>query len=101
MKTSIGKFSYSPDLRVEIFRFAISEIRKHFDGPIALCKETVDVWRAVGLDPRRCACVCQYEEADLLQRATDADRTLPEQGDEARVNEGGREVAAAGNDQKT
>ena len=97
MKTSIGKYSYPQDLRVEIFRFVMSEIRKRFDGPIALCKETVDVWRAVGLDPRRCACVCQYGEADLLRRTAGADRTLPEQGDETRVNEGGAGPAAAGN----
>jgi spore photoproduct lyase len=98
MKTSIGKYSYSEALRVEIFRFAISEIRKRFDGPIALCKETIDVWRAVGLDPRRCACACQCGEADLLRRATGTDRTLPEQGDEARVNEGGAGAAAEDDD---
>jgi len=98
MKTSVGKYSYPQDLRVEIFRFAISEIRKHFAGPVALCKETVDVWHAVGLDPGRCACVCQYNAADLLRRDTDADRTLSEQEDEARVHEGGAGAAAAGND---
>ena len=67
-KTSVGKFSYPRDLRVAIFRFVIGQIRRHFSGPVALCKETVDVWKAVGLDPRRCACVCQYGEADLLAR---------------------------------
>jgi len=67
-KLSTGKHSYRPSIRIEIFRFVISEIRKHFDGPVALCKETIDVWQAVGLDPRRCACVCQYEEANLLRQ---------------------------------
>lgn len=34
-----------------IFRFAISEIRKYFDGTVALCKEATSLWPAVGLDP--------------------------------------------------
>jgi spore photoproduct lyase len=65
MKTSVGKYSYPETLRVKIFRFAISEIRKHFTGPVALCKETASAWAGVGLDPHRCQCVCQFDVADL------------------------------------
>jgi len=49
-----------------MFSFVISEIRKYFDGPIALCKEIPRLWSMVGLDPRYCRCVCQYEAANLL-----------------------------------
>ncbi len=66
-KKSVGKYSYPEKQRVEIFKFAINEIRRHFDGPIALCKETVPVWRAVGLDSGRCRCVCQFDEAALTE----------------------------------
>ena len=66
MKTSVGKVSYSEELRVKVFRFVISEIRRHFDGPLALCKETETVWRSVGLDPACCECVCQYDHAGLF-----------------------------------
>jgi len=66
MKTSVGKVSYPEELRVEVFRFVISEVRRHFDGPVALCKETETVWRSVGLDPAHCECVCQYDHAGLF-----------------------------------
>jgi len=65
-KISVGKISYPRTTRVEVFRFIIAEIRKHFAGPIALCKETLDVWREVSLAPPRCRCVCQFAEADLV-----------------------------------
>ena len=66
MKISVGKMSYPENLRIKLFRTAITEIRKYFGGPIALCKEVVGVWYAVGLNPRQCECVCQYESADLI-----------------------------------
>ncbi len=66
MKSSIGKYSYPQKLRLEMFSFVISEIRKYFDGPIALCKEISNLWSDVGLDPRHCRCVCQFDEANLL-----------------------------------
>jgi spore photoproduct lyase len=97
MKTSVGKYSYPETLRVEIFRFAISEIRKHFAGPVALCKETVDVWRAVGLDPGRCACVCQYGAADLLRRDAGAVPISSKNTGETPVNEGGSNSSAEDN----
>ena len=65
-KVSVGKYSYPSELRVELFRFAIGEIRKYFGGPIALCKEVKEVWNTVGLDHRHCRCVCQYDEAELF-----------------------------------
>lgn len=65
-KVSIGKYSYPQPLRVELFRFTIGEIRRYFNGPIALCKEIKGLWPTVGLDPQRCECVCQYGTANLL-----------------------------------
>jgi hypothetical protein len=93
MKTSVGKYSYPQDLRIGIFRFAISEIRKHFAGPVALCKETVDVWRAIGLDPSQCQCVCQYDTADLLRRDAGAVHTSSKNTGETPVNEGGKDAS--------
>jgi len=65
-KESVGKYSYPEDVRVELFRFAIGEIRRYSDGPVALCKEVERVWRAVGLDPAHCKCVCQFGDAKLF-----------------------------------
>lgn len=64
-KKSVGKYSFSPGLRAEIFEFAIKEIRKYSDCDIALCKETHDVWQAVGLNPAECKCVCKYGSVDM------------------------------------
>jgi len=55
----VGKYSFSEQARIAIFRFAIREIRKHSDCTIALCKESQNVWGNVGLNPSRCDCVCQ------------------------------------------
>jgi len=65
-KISIGKYSYPAALHVELFRFAIKEIRRYFKGPIALCKEVEEAWNAVGLDPKHCRSVCQYDEPRLF-----------------------------------
>lgn len=62
---SIGKYSFPQEQRIEIFQFAIKEIRKYSECAIALCKETKDVWGAVGLDLKECKCVCQYDCADM------------------------------------
>jgi spore photoproduct lyase len=80
-KVSVGKISYPRTTRVEVFRFIIAEIRKHFAGPIALCKETRDVWREVSLDPSRCRCVCQFAEADLGGPARQGSAEPPERRD--------------------
>ena len=66
-KKSEGKYSFSQDQRTEMFQFAIKEIQKHSDCDIALCKETKDVWEAVGLDLKACKCVCQYDSADMTK----------------------------------
>ena len=68
-KISVGKYSYPEELRIEIFQTVINEVRKHFIGPVALCKENVDVWRAVGLNPEQCECVCQHDSADIVHRS--------------------------------
>lgn len=60
-----GKYSFSAEKRAEIFRFLIDEIRKYTNCPIALCKESADVWQKVGLDLSRCSCVCQLEFVDM------------------------------------
>ena len=44
-----GKYSFSEEKRAEIFSFAIAEMRKYSDCPIALCKESASVWEKVGL----------------------------------------------------
>lgn len=65
---SIGKYSFPVEQRIEIFKFAIEEIRKYSKCDIALCKETAEVWEAVGLDLKECKCVCQYDCADMVNR---------------------------------
>jgi ParB/RepB/Spo0J family partition protein len=72
-KTSVGKYSFSEEQRIEMFNFAIGEIRKYApDVTIALCKETEAVWTATGLDLEKCQCVCQYKSADMSKRMGDA-----------------------------
>jgi spore photoproduct lyase len=56
---SVGKFSFSENVRTIIFNFVIQEIRKHSDCSIALCKESRAVWANVGLNSSQCDCVCQ------------------------------------------
>jgi ParB/RepB/Spo0J family partition protein len=65
---SIGKYSFPVEQRIEIFKFAIEEIRKYSECDIALCKETSEVWEAVELDLKECKCVCQYDCADMVNR---------------------------------
>jgi spore photoproduct lyase len=60
-----GKYSFSEDKRVEIFKYIIDQIRKFSDCKIALCKESSDLWNRVGLELSRCSCVCQLENADM------------------------------------
>ena len=63
-----GKYSFSVEQRTEIFQFVINEIRKYSDCPVALCKESAELWDNLGLDRSRCRCVCQYEYANLSNR---------------------------------
>ena len=60
-----GKYSFSESKRSEIFSFAVNEIRKYSNCRIALCKESENVWRQVGLDVSRCSCVCQLDYAEM------------------------------------
>lgn len=64
-RPAVGKYSYDEHKRAEIFSFAIDEIRKYSDCRIALCKESADVWRNVGLELSRCSCVCQLDYANM------------------------------------
>jgi len=64
-RPSFGKRSFSEEKRVEIFNFAINEIRKYSDCKIALCKESANVWDAVDLNCSECSCVCQFDFADM------------------------------------
>ncbi len=63
-----GKYSFDEEKRAEIFAFAVNEIRKHSNCRIALCKEKESVWKSAGLEPSRCACVCQLDEAVMPQQ---------------------------------
>jgi len=57
-----GKYSFDEQKRVEIFSFAVNEIRKYSTNcRIALCKESAGVWEKVGLPLSRCSCVCQLD----------------------------------------
>jgi len=60
-----GKYSFPAEKRAEIFNFIIGKIRKYTDCPIALCKESADVWQKVGLDLSRCSCACQLDYVDM------------------------------------
>jgi spore photoproduct lyase len=64
-KTSEGKYSFSEERRIEIFKFAVDEIRKYSNCPLSLCKETHAVWAGAGLDPSDCKCVCEYGSYDM------------------------------------
>ena len=66
-KSKSGKYSFTEKQRIEIFNFIISEIRKHSDCTIALCKESARVWKKVELQLSRCSCVCQLDYKDMTQ----------------------------------
>jgi spore photoproduct lyase len=61
-----GKYSFSEEERAEIFSFAIAQIRRHSDCPIALCKESERVWDLVGLDLSKCQCACQLNPVAMI-----------------------------------
>jgi spore photoproduct lyase len=63
-----GKYIFSDDKRAEIFIYIINQIRKYSDCKIALCKESADLWKKVGLELSRCACVCQLEYAEMANQ---------------------------------
>jgi spore photoproduct lyase len=62
-----GKYSFLDDKRADIFRYIIGQIRKFSDCKIALCKESADLWKRVGLELSRCSCVCQLDYADMAR----------------------------------
>jgi spore photoproduct lyase len=60
-----GKYSFPAKKRIELFTYIIDQIRAYSECPIALCKESAEVWDSVGLDRSRCNCVCQYDYAEM------------------------------------
>ena len=64
-REKIGKYSFSEADRVKIFDFVIQEIRKYSECPIALCKESAEVWNYLWLDLSKVQCVCQLDYADM------------------------------------
>jgi spore photoproduct lyase len=64
-KPKTGKYSFTEKQRIEIFRFAINQIRQYSDCKIALCKESETVWKKTGLKLSRCSCVCQLDYANM------------------------------------
>jgi spore photoproduct lyase len=56
-----GKLRYHRKQRVKMFKTIVEEIRKNQPpATISLCKESPEVWRAVGLDMRTLSCNCVY-----------------------------------------
>ncbi|MEI9478200.1 MAG: spore photoproduct lyase family protein, partial [Deltaproteobacteria bacterium] len=75
-KPKSGKYSFTEEKRTGIFDFVIKEIRKYSDCPVALCKESANVWNRLGLPLSECRCVCQLDSADMsakMQSGTDFD----------------------------
>jgi spore photoproduct lyase len=63
-----GKYGFREEDRAEIFGFVIGEIRKYSDCPIALCKESANVWNKVSLPLSKCSCACQLAPVDMAAR---------------------------------
>jgi len=56
-----GRLRFPRNLRVELYRHILAEVRTRRPGtPVGLCLEEARVWRAVGLDPKRPTCNCQW-----------------------------------------
>lgn len=64
-RSKSGKYSFREEERAEIFSFVINEIRKYSACPIALCKESANVWGKLGLPLSRCSCACQLNPVDM------------------------------------
>ena len=60
-----GKYIFSEEKRPEIFSFALAEIRRNSDCPIALCKESANVWEKLGLPLSKCQCACQLNPVNM------------------------------------
>jgi len=46
------------DIRLEMYRFLTDRLRERGYSDLALCKETVECWEALGLDYRKIRCNC-------------------------------------------
>ena len=53
------KRRYRPEVRLEIYRFLIERIHRHYANvPISLCRETPEIWQALSGEVTRSACNC-------------------------------------------
>jgi len=56
-----GKLRYPKARRIEMFKTIVEQIRKRDRNvPISLCKEPVQIWKAVGLSIKGLLCNCTY-----------------------------------------
>lgn len=62
VKSGDGKYRYRDEIRIELYEFLVNEIKKRSDADIALCKESFDIWKAVGLELKKgnCKCHCRF-----------------------------------------
>lgn len=95
-KKSVGKYSFPGNMRHDLFGYAINEIRKYSDCDIALCKETSDMWQAVGLNLKECKCVCKYDSVDMTipkrEVITMTKETKPEKKSEKKTTKAAEET---------
>ena len=60
------RLRFEPQLRAELYSHMIAQARSLApEVPVSLCLETDEVWRLVGLDPKRCQCNCIAGEWDV------------------------------------
>ena len=64
-KPKSGKYSFTEDKRTEMFSVVVKEVRKYSDCRIALCKESPNVWKKLGMPLSKCICVCQLDYAAM------------------------------------
>ena len=64
-KPKSGKYSFTEDKRTEMFSVVVKEVKKYSDCRIALCKESPNVWKKLGMPLSKCSCVCQLDYADM------------------------------------
>ncbi len=76
------RWRFKDELRFAMYHSIISEIRAlDPEVPIALCKETLEFWHRLGLDPTSCKCNCVDEGVDLTLDPSNPARTPARGGD--------------------
>ena len=63
-----GQYTRSQKQRMEIFLFAINEIRKHSDCPITLGEISDNLWNTVDLKISKCKRACQLDPMNMVTR---------------------------------